>query len=83
MAKNKQPMQSNRVNYQSGYNKLNTGNSFGLLDQLGDDVNILPNGLDNDNNNNGIIDTSLPKPKVGPGRPRADPLSKVSDPAVR
>ena len=81
MAKNKQPMQSNRVNYQSGYNKLNTGNSFGLL-QLGDAAAAnLPNGLDN--NYTDLNDTALPKPKVGPGRPRADPLSKVSDPAVR
>ena len=81
MAKNKQPLQSIKVKYTSGYNKINTGNSFGLLAQLGDDSANLPNELDTSYND--LNDTALPKPKVGPGRPRADPLAKVSDPAVR
>ena len=81
MVKNKQPMLSNRVNNKSGHNKFNTGNSFGLLAQLGDDAATLPNRLVN--NNGDINEHALPKPKVGPGRPRADPLAKVSDPAVR
>ena len=81
MGKNINPTQSNKVNYKSGLNKINTGNSFGLLAQVGDGATVMPIGrnIDNDNNNN----TALPKPKVGPGRPRADPLSKVSDPEVR
>ena len=81
MAKNKQPMYSNRVNNKSGPNKINTGNSFGLLASLCDEPANLPNGLAN--NSNVINEPALPKPKVGPGRPRADPLAKVSDPAVR
>ena len=81
MAKNKQPMYSNRVNNKSGPNKINTGNSFGLLAQLGDDAATLPNRLVHINGD--INEHALPKPKVGPGRPRADPLAKVSDPAVR
>ena len=75
-------MQSNRTNYKSGHNKINTGNSFGLLEQVGDGATVLPIGRNNDNNNNNNA-TAFPKPKVGPGRPRADPLSKVSDPEVR
>ena len=82
MGKNKNPTQSNKANYKSGLNKINTGNSFGLLEQVGDGATVLPIGRKNDNNNNNNA-TAFPKPKVGPGRPRADPLSKVSDPEVR
>ena len=76
-------MQSNRTNYKSGPNKLNTGNSFGLLEQVGDGATVMPIGRNNGDYNNNNNNTAFPKPKVGPGRPRADPLSKVSDPEVR
>ena len=49
---------------------------------MGDGATVLPIGRNNDNYNNNNA-TAFPKPKVGPGRPRADPLSKVSDPEVR
>ena len=81
MAKNKHPTQSNKTKYKSGHNKLNTGNSFGLLEQVGDGATVMPIGRNIDNNNNNA--NAFPKPKVGPGRPKADPLSKVSDPEVR
>ena len=48
---------------------------------MGDGATVLPIGRNNDNIHNNA--TAFPKPKVGPGRPRADPLSKVSDPEVR
>mgnify|MGYP006362414323 FL=1 len=83
MGKNKNPMQSNRTNYKSGPNKLNTGNSFGLLEQVGDGATVMPIGRNIDNYNNNANANAFPKPKVGPGRPKADPLSKVSDPEVR
>ena len=81
MGKNKNPTQSNKANYKSGLNKINTGNSFGLLEQVGDGATVMPIGRNIDNYNNNA--NAFPKPKVGPGRPKADPLSKVSDPEVR
>ena len=82
MGKNKNPTQSNKAKFKSGHNKIITGNSFGLLEQVGDGATVMPTGrINGDNNNNN--NTAFPKPKVGPGRPRADPLSKVSDPEVR
>ena len=83
MGKNKNPTQSNKANYKSGLNKINTGNSFGLLEQVGDGATVMPIGRNTDNYNNNANANAFPKPKVGPGRPKADPLSKVSDPEVR
>ena len=81
MAKNKHPMQSKRSYLNSVHNKIDPRNSFGLLDQVGEGDTILPPVRST--NFNAQNESAFPKPKVGPGRPKADPLSKVSDPEVR